>query len=274
MTPKLVLEFETKDGDKLFLDGEISDTNLSNIISHVIAPTFNKVKLDSIEMPVPISNTLHTFKEEPRVEEIVKDKKEALLKNYGKTSTGEDNVRLDFIHDPVEYTPEPGKAIPIENDFKDLVGHLAVPNKRLPMKVDDNIAPFTPKMSIGSLGDNMDTEQLAKLKESLTFSTDNKDEGIKEEDREADYWRTGIKYKGPKNLPAYKLGYDCPKCGTSGRHYIPDFAKTVTCHKCLTSLLVESATHHGFGVGDKYRDAHGNFFVARVMDTEAFPFKA
>lgn len=86
-----------------------------------------------------------------------------------------------------------------------------------------------------------------------------------EKDRENDFYRTGIKLNA-NNKKKYRLGYICPKCGNSGRHYIPSFVKSVSCHECQTLLEVEPATKNGFGEGDQYRDSHGNYFVAMTLN--------
>lgn len=115
------------------------------------------------------------------------------------------------------------------------------------------------------------TDLSAKAKEGTEKLFVKKD-AVSESDREPDYFKSGIKYKGVDlDKPMYKTSYNCPNCGHSGRHYIPDFAKMVSCHDCHSKLRVESATENGFGVGDAYRDKHGNFFVANTLVIDKQP---
>jgi hypothetical protein len=85
-----------------------------------------------------------------------------------------------------------------------------------------------------------------------------------------DFHRTGIKYN-VQGKPKYRLEYDCPHCTHSGRHYIPHFTKIVSCHECQSKLLVEPSTENGFGIGDKFRDERGNFFVAESLYIDDLP---
>jgi hypothetical protein len=84
-----------------------------------------------------------------------------------------------------------------------------------------------------------------------------------EAEGEPDFYHTGIKYTNDK--PRYRTYYECPRCNQTGRHYIPKNITQVACHNCQTQLAVEPATSLGFGHGEKYRDIHGNFFVAKTL---------
>lgn len=101
-------------------------------------------------------------------------------------------------------------------------------------------------------------EKLGGEKANDVYKTVNKDE-IKEHN--TDYHHTGIKYVG--DLAKYRLGYKCPVCGESGRHYIPETVKHVSCHKCASPLIVEP-------VGEKFsintRDEYGNYLIAEMVD--------
>lgn len=91
---------------------------------------------------------------------------------------------------------------------------------------------------------------------------------VKEEDQPS-FYHTGVKYKtfrGDTDVPHYRTHYSCPKCASTGRHYIPDAnVKYIACHTCQTKLSVDSATDKGFGFSEDHRDDYGNFFVARTM---------
>lgn len=91
---------------------------------------------------------------------------------------------------------------------------------------------------------------------------------VAEADKEKDYFRTGIKIKNDK--PNYRVGYDCPKCGNTGRHYVPQRTNTVTCHNCHSPLEVEPATMLGQGFTEQHRDANGNFFVATSLSMHQY----
>ena len=88
--------------------------------------------------------------------------------------------------------------------------------------------------------------------------------GVVPQENDTDFHHTGIKIKN--NKPHYRCGYSCPKCGESGRHYIPNTVKAVNCHQCQAPLVVEASTDKGFGETDEHRDEHGNFFFAEVID--------
>jgi hypothetical protein len=91
---------------------------------------------------------------------------------------------------------------------------------------------------------------------------------IEEKDKEGkpDFYHTGIKYKGNKQIPHYRTYYNCPRCNKDGRHYIPSTGvKFVVCHNCQSKLEVEPATDYGFGLSEKHRDGWGNYFVANKL---------
>ena len=93
--------------------------------------------------------------------------------------------------------------------------------------------------------------------------------GVKPDGQEKpDYYHTGIKIN-EQGKPRYRLHYSCPKCGATGRHYIPSHVKYVSCHTCNTPLVAEPATELGFGEDAEHRDSFGNFFVAEVIDYNA-----
>lgn len=89
--------------------------------------------------------------------------------------------------------------------------------------------------------------------------------GVTHEVSDNDYFHTGIKYDD-FNRPKYRCAYECPKCGASGRHYIPMHISRVSCHQCNTPLVVDSATELGKGTTDEHRDSNGNFLFAEVID--------
>lgn len=89
--------------------------------------------------------------------------------------------------------------------------------------------------------------------------------GVEHKTSDTDYYHTGIKYT-ESGKPKYRLGYSCPKCGETGRHYIPLEVETVSCHKCQSALIVEPATSNGMGRTDKYRDHRGNYLIAEILD--------
>lgn len=89
--------------------------------------------------------------------------------------------------------------------------------------------------------------------------------GVEHQECDTEFYHTGIKYDD-HNRPKYRCGYSCPKCGETGRHYIPFHVTRVSCHKCNTPLVVEPATKKGMGTTDEHRDEHGNYTIAEVID--------
>lgn len=89
--------------------------------------------------------------------------------------------------------------------------------------------------------------------------------GVEHKQQDTDFYHTGIKFT-QYGKPKYRCGYECPKCGAPGRHYIPFHITRVTCHQCQTTLKVEPATENGLGSSDKFRDNHGNYMFASIID--------
>ena len=99
------------------------------------------------------------------------------------------------------------------------------------------------------------------------------------EDEKPDYFRTGIKYD-QYDRPKFRTYYECPKCSSTGRHYLPIGTKRVSCHQCLASLKVDHATKNRMTQDDikeiseenlnKFRDESGNFYIAKKLDIQTF----
>ena len=145
--------------------------------------------------------------------------------------------------------------------------------------------PVTPKKSFGVFGASKNKRKLENLQSDargtnsiasllgkaeeetgasneITVACDNI--AKEKEDAQPDFYHTGIKYKDD-GTPRYRLAYDCPKCGASGRHYIPSHITKVSCHQCQTGLVAVPATDKGFGTDESHRDEHGNYFRATTL---------
>lgn len=251
MTKPIKLELQGRNGVHLKLDGEISESVLTNIINNVITPTFN-------------TNNEHTFPENPF------NIRFPIGKPVGNSKVGDGGYIKVPAEKPFEVTPMPEKNVP---EYNDIVG---VPVKRVvPFVEREGQSVYSTESEKGKLLETMNEGQVLKMFEMTgkkNVEVKKEDDKIKVEEKEVpeaerseDYYRTGIKYKGAGNKPNYRVGYDCPKCGMTGRHYIPPFVKEVPCHQCNAVLEVEPATLNGFGTTDKYRDTHGNFFVANRL---------
>jgi hypothetical protein len=108
---------------------------------------------------------------------------------------------------------------------------------------------------------------LEKYKKSLSGLTNKStkeiadslcDTSTKEDSRDPDYFKTGIKVK--EGVEHYKTRYFCKnrKCGHKGNHYLPEGTEFTYCHQCEEKLLVREASEDGF----PNRDEWGNFYVA------------
>jgi DNA-directed RNA polymerase subunit RPC12/RpoP len=111
------------------------------------------------------------------------------------------------------------------------------------------------------VADMYNTDYAAQLLQLLNNSLSHTDNGEDDQDTDQpEFYKTGIKYT-PDNKPRYKMEYNCPNCSNKGRHYIPDYLLTVSCHRCGFDLTVRLATHDPF----PNRDKRGNYFVATTL---------
>lgn len=165
-------------------------------------------------------------------------------------------LKKDLAPKAAATKPTVKKPIIVKKAQKNIVEGTPRP-KTLPLIKDDVTSVYK---SAENPPFNLLGEKLSEVS-SEAFSVagvDNKKENVQ------DYYHTGVKYDREK--PRYRCSYVCPKCGESGRHYIPTTVMTVSCHQCQAPLIVQPATEKGFGTDEEHRDEYGNFFVATELD--------
>jgi hypothetical protein len=226
-----------------FNGGSLSDEHISALLNDLIIPSM------APPAPAPIMPMNLLTKEQ------TEDLKERI------ELADEERKKAEELND---------KAIKAREEKQTLAGTFGSRKRKVDIRDNQTSSNFSVadlmREKLGSPHQESQDEEKPDMSESeLTESLSKHDEAQAEKKTE-DFMHTGIKWAGEKgDKPRYRLHYDCPKCTESGRHYIPDFVKSVSCHKCQARMLVEPATDKGFGADDDHRDEWGNFFVAKSL---------
>lgn len=231
--PQLSFKLKTKEAELDFNGGNLSDEHVTNILDNIIRPNLNPfMAVEAIAEPIK-------FDIQPNIVEsgVV----ECNLGDLPIQSMAIQTKRTDTSKENTSNTPR---------------------SRKLPIVGEENRGT-TPIAEI--LGDKLQG-----------FYDQNPPEKVeaKPEDKEPDFYHTGVKYKsyrGDDNVPHFRAHYNCPRCGQSGRHYIPEKVDVISCHNCQSKLNVEPATKKGFKFAESHRDESGNFFVANTLKIDNSP---
>jgi hypothetical protein len=252
---------KTKEGAELELRADgLLQTQMNNILNNIIKPNI---------APVP-QHVLTMRGKKRKMSDIVQsgavifnpaEVKVENVSNLAKWAEEEvpvfDLTNSTIINEEQEVLAEKLKAEEINDEMinsrtETVLGTVQSKGKTLPLKSTRSFSPMAELLGNDKLQKLYNTNPPAKVEEpGLT----------------PDYYHTGIKYTTTPvgDKPRYRTFYDCPRCNQTGRHYIPKSVPYVHCHNCQSELEVVPATDKGFGHGEKYRDEHGNFFVAKTL---------
>ncbi|AEZ50467.1 hypothetical protein F400_gp020 [Bacillus phage BCD7] len=269
---------ELAQGNKSFnINADLSDLQIDRIIDNVLIPTFNynyqrqqaneAIQGDLKSKPIPggasmqhptakikLNNIMDAKRVPAGIRELARKEwsERELEKGYQETVAGVDPCRTEYNEEVKikQVSKEEFKGRKRKVDLQGSHGTSSMAD----LLGDKKLADLTSKMGLSP-------KQYETKDETVSGEKSFGD--VKESDKEQDFFRTGIKHKGDKLV--YRCGYNCPNCGNSGRHYIPEGHENVSCHNCQTPLEVEPATLKGNGTTDEYRDANGNFTIANTI---------
>jgi hypothetical protein len=223
----------TKEGARLELFAEgLTLTQMNNILNNIIKPN--------------IAPLIPTMKGKIRMDRLTTSPRKSSI-NEVIQGKNKDIPVLDLDTNKIvnEHQEEAAEKLKAEE-----MNDLAIQNKDVSVITSALDKPKT------SILDRIGQEKLQELYNQTPPE-------LVEAEGEPDFYHTGIKYTNDK--PRYRTFYECPRCGQSGRHYIPKNITQVACHNCQSQLEVVPATDKGFGHGEKFRDDYGNFFVAKTL---------